>query len=104
MRIDVCDTGPGIDPEIQDHIFDPFFTTKTTGRRRGAGLGLSVVQAVLEEHRGYVDLDSCPGLGTTFYLYLPISRTPASAPGAISAPHGTESVLVVDDDPGSARC
>jgi len=99
VRLDVHDSGPGIDPEIQDHIFDPFFTTKTTGRRRGAGLGLSVVQAVLEEHRGYVDLDCSLGRGTTFHVYLPISRSPASSPTTGPAPQGTESVLVVDDDP-----
>ncbi len=99
VRLDIHDDGPGIPLEIQDRIFDAFFTTKTTSRRRGSGLGLSVVQAIVEEHRGYIDLDSLPHQGTTFRVYLPISRTAPSTLTGGAPPLGTESVLVVDDDP-----
>ncbi len=99
--IRVSDSGPGIPLEIQEKIFEPFFSTKKTDKKRGSGLGLSVVHSVLEDHRGYLDLESEPGHGTTFSMYLPVER---GAKGATAANdevlHGQgATVLVVDDDP-----
>ncbi len=101
VKVEVIDTGTGIDPQILDRIFDPFFTTKKADRKRGSGLGLSVVQAVTEDHDGYLDVATRPGEGTTFSLYFPITRErpSESKEGAADLPVGTERILVVDDDP-----
>ncbi len=97
VRIQVSDTGCGIEPEIRDKIFDAFFTTKQ-GARRGAGLGLSVVMAIVEDHRGYLDFESKVGKGTVFSIYLPASREGIAQEDEEGVVGGTESVLVVDDD------
>ena len=70
----ISDTGHGIDRETIGKIFEPFFTTKTADRKRGSGLGLSIVHSVLQDHHGYIDLKSEPGKGTSFYVYFPASR------------------------------
>ncbi len=97
-RLAVRDTGSGIPPDIRDKIFDAFFTTKVSGKRRGSGLGLSVVQAIVEDHRGYVELESQPGEGSTFTVLLPVCREPLKALPEEGLRGGTESILVVDDD------
>ncbi len=101
VKVEFTDTGTGIDPHLVDRIFDPFFTTKKTDRKRGSGLGLSVVRAVTDDHDGYVDLASRPGRGSTFSLYFPVTREPLSEAKETTdrLPAGTERVLVVDDDP-----
>ena len=73
VLLQVSDTGVGIDPEVRGHIFDAFFSTKTADKRRGAGLGLSVVQAVVDDHEGYLDVASEPGSGSTFSVYLQVA-------------------------------
>lgn len=98
VRLEVCDTGCGIPPEIQDRIFDAFFTTKTRARRRGCGLGLSIVQAIVGDHKGRVELESEVGKGTVFTVYLPISRNIPKAKPKAELRGGTETVMVVDDD------
>jgi nitrogen-specific signal transduction histidine kinase len=70
MRIVVADTGVGITPEQQKEIFTPFFTTKDTG----TGLGLPIVQQIVENHRGFVHVESKPGQGTRFIVLLPLVR------------------------------
>lgn len=70
-RIAVADTGKGIDPAHIDRIFDPFFTTRDVGS--GMGLGLSMVHCVAKQHGGRIDVDSVPGRGTVFTLWLPVS-------------------------------
>lgn len=82
VRLDVTDTGHGIPPEIRDMIFEPFFTTKTADRRRGSGLGLSIVHAIVSDYGGYVDFHSEVGKGTTFSIYLPVSQPEGRKEGA----------------------
>jgi len=98
VKMTVSDTGPGIPQEIRGRIFDPFFTTKTTEKKRGSGLGLSVVNAVVEEHNGFIDYECPPGKGTSFYIYFPITREVIEDSAADEVTGGAESILVVDDD------
>jgi len=67
--VSVADTGPGMTPEVQSRIFEPFFTTKGT---EGTGLGLAMVFATMQRHRGRVALDTAPGEGATFTLFFPL--------------------------------
>ena len=69
------DTGPGISPEIKDHVFEPFFTTKSEGK--GTGLGLPIVEQIVEQHRGRLALESEVGRGTAVIISLPVAA-PAS--------------------------
>jgi len=103
VKICVKDNGCGIRKEHVEKVFDPFFTTKTADRGRGSGLGMSVVHAVVNDHDGYIDLESKFGQGSTFYLYFPICRETASINLAEGPIEGSESVLVVDDDPGQRK-
>jgi signal transduction histidine kinase len=73
LRIDVCDNGDGIDPDVHEHLFEPFFTTRT----RGTGLGLAIVRQIAELHGGSVTLTGNPPGGTCAVLTLP--QTPAVA-------------------------
>lgn len=100
VAIEIADTGTGIPPEVRERIWEPFFTTKDEGR--GTGLGLSTVAGLVSSHRGFVDLETELGRGTTFRVFLPgveceTEITPES--GAPKPPLGQgELVLVVDDD------
>ncbi len=102
ISICVTDEGCGMDAEILTHAFEPFFTTKEVGK--GSGLGLSMVYGFVKQSNGHVTIYSEPGLGTSVRLYLPIAEgegqhTPPRAQDLPAAPHGRESVLVVEDDP-----
>jgi signal transduction histidine kinase len=68
--LQVSDQGSGIEPEVQKHMFDPFFTTKDVGE--GTGLGLSIAYGIVQEHGGWIAVDSVPGKGSTFRVYLPV--------------------------------
>ncbi|HVU32399.1 MAG TPA: response regulator [Opitutaceae bacterium] len=100
VRISVSDTGTGIPADILDQIFDPFFTTKPVGK--GTGLGLSMVSGILKSHRGFVQVESELGRGTTFHLYFParqpVSVAPPREPSASNDAAGV-GVLLVDDEP-----
>lgn len=98
VEISVSDTGTGIPPEIQEQIFDPFFTTKRGGKVRGSGLGLSIVHGIVRDHKGYVDLETAVGEGSTFRVYLPVYRSVTPKLEGLDLPRGHEAVLVVDDD------
>ncbi|QWV95488.1 PAS domain S-box protein [Geomonas oryzisoli] len=96
--LSVVDTGTGMDRELVKRIFEPFFTTKEVGR--GTGLGLATVYGIVTQNGGFVDVQSEPGQGTTFRIYLPRltgeSESPVSnPPGTLS---GSGTVLVVEDD------
>ncbi len=99
VRFSVFDNGPGIPLEIRDRLFDPFFTTKTGSSTRGSGLGLSIVQAIVEDHGGQIRLESEVGEGTVFTVFLPATREVTSERGPTPPAAGKERVLVVDDDP-----
>ncbi len=99
--LSVQDNGIGMDVEVQKRIFDPFFTTKGIGK--GTGLGLSVVQGIVAQSGGYIAVDSSPGKGSEFAIYLPTAM-PAAMPselpdrGSGSGPRGNETVLLVEDE------
>ncbi|TVP65907.1 MAG: response regulator [Nodularia sp. (in: Bacteria)] len=96
--ITVTDTGVGITPEILDRIFEPFFTTKETGK--GTGLGLSTVMGIIKSHDGFVKVQSKPGNGSQFQVYLPAQEiTETRKEEQQSLPQGNgELILVVDDE------
>ncbi len=98
VKLVVRDTGAGMSPEIVDKIFDPFFTTKKQGE--GTGLGLSVVHGIVKQHDGYITVESEPGKGSAFTVYLPkvAQRPEVKAVEEESVPTGHERVLYIDDE------
>ncbi|MBW2646156.1 MAG: response regulator [Deltaproteobacteria bacterium] len=98
VLLSVRDTGVGMDKETRERIFDPFFTTREMGR--GTGLGLASVYGIIENHKGYIDVESEKGRGTTFKIYLPISKKDVtkSVKVADQVIKGTETILLVDDE------
>lgn len=104
VRLTVHDTGEGMPPEILDRLFEPYFTTKSAGK--GTGLGLSIAYSVISKHRGWIEVESEPGKGTLFHVFLP--RAPHDEPRQETADdvpaannkelEGTERILIVDDD------
>jgi PAS domain S-box-containing protein len=99
LRLEVSDTGTGIDPKLMERIFDPFFTTKGVGE--GTGLGLSLVHGIARDHGGGIDVHSRPGAGSTFEVYLPmageIGAPTVSAEAQVPQGRG-ETVMLVDDE------
>ena len=98
--LEVCDTGVGLDEATLQRAFEPFFTTKPSGK--GCGLGLSTVYGIVKQHGGYVDVESEPGRGATFRVYLPRIEAPVEAPrdetGRGPLPGGEETILLAEDE------
>ncbi len=98
LDLAVVDTGRGMSLEIMEHIFEPYFTTKEKGE--GTGLGLAVVHGITTSFGGAVTVQSEPGKGSAFHVYLPAveSEAPSSIQSGVSLPGGTERILLVDDE------
>ena len=100
-RLSVTDNGCGMDEETVSHIFEPFFTTKGVGE--GTGLGLATVHGVVRQNKGFIEVHSQPGQGTTFDIYLP-RHDPQSEPASQAQEEkpvvtGHATILLVDDEP-----
>ena len=101
VMLAITDSGTGMAPETLAHIFEPFFTTKAVGE--GTGLGLATVYGIVKQSNGYIWVESVPGQGSTFQVYLPrhldteqVSVVKSSAPSS-EALHGSELILLVED-------
>ncbi|MBI5196836.1 MAG: PAS domain S-box protein [Nitrospirae bacterium] len=97
--ISVSDTGTGMDENTRERIFEPFFTTKEFGK--GTGLGLSIVYGIIKQHKGYITCQSEPGKGTTFNIYLPVTKSAIkeiqpSKPPELAGAAGT--ILFAEDE------
>ncbi len=101
LVLHIEDTGTGIPPEVLPHIWEPFFTTK--GAEQGTGLGLSTVRGIVENHHGFITLETKSGRGTIFRVHLPADKaalagaTPESSQAGLPHGHG-ELILIVDDE------
>jgi nitrogen-specific signal transduction histidine kinase/ActR/RegA family two-component response regulator len=100
--ITLSDTGSGMDQSTLARIYEPFFTTKDPGK--GTGLGLAVVYGIIEGHQGFLDVKSTVDVGTTFSIYLPLSKTHMVSPEEINGEvlansRGDETILVIEDEP-----
>ncbi len=103
VRLTVSDTGTGMTERVQQHLFEPFFTTKDVGQ--GTGLGLAQVYGIIRQHGGAIDVETEPGEGTAFHLYLPAhsqteNKTEKQEEGnTTAAPQGRgETILLVEDE------
>ncbi len=105
VELGVSDTGIGMDAAIAARMFEPFFTTKPQGK--GTGLGLSTVFGIVKQSGGGISVETAPGKGTTFRIYLPchVAESPAPLPQTSAARpvRGGETILLVEDEPALRR-
>jgi two-component system cell cycle sensor histidine kinase/response regulator CckA len=100
VKLTVTDTGYGIDPEIMERIFEPYYTTKKFGK--GTGMGLALVQSIVESYGGTITVESKAGTGTSFHIYFPLvedyMNTLAVSDEDMELPVGDENILFIDDE------
>jgi PAS domain S-box-containing protein len=99
VRLSIADTGAGMEERTRERIFEPFFTTKEMGQ--GTGLGLASSYGIIKQHKGFIDVESEPGRGTSFHIYFPALKSGASKDGVHAEEvlkGGTETILVAEDD------
>ena len=98
VQLTVKDTGGGMSPEVMKRVFEPFFTTRDVGK--GTGMGLAVVYGIVKDLDGAITVESEPGIGSTFRIFLPRLKTEAKEeqPQTVQIPRGTERILFVDDE------
>jgi len=98
IQLVVSDTGIGMTPDVMKRVFDPFFTTREVGK--GTGMGLAVVYGIVKDLGGKITVESYPGKGSTFRVFLPMIRTvmDVASERAIDIPKGKEKILFVDDE------
>jgi DNA-binding LacI/PurR family transcriptional regulator/signal transduction histidine kinase/ActR/RegA family two-component response regulator len=101
--LSVSDDGCGIEPHERGQVFEPFFTKKRVKETSGSGLGLAIVHGVVKEHRGFIDIASTPGVGTSISLYFPIVDGPERREPLPVASPGSARILIVDDEPIQLR-
>jgi len=96
----VSDNGTGMDDEVRAHLFEPFFTTKDPGK--GTGLGLALVYGVVQQSGGFIRVQSTPGHGSVFEIFLPLVSSPAQSAAVMLPPlpatQGQEHVLLIEED------
>jgi CheY-like chemotaxis protein len=99
VKLSVGDTGEGMTEAVRQRLFEPFFTTKEVGK--GTGLGLASVYGIVQSHQGLIEVQSERGQGSTFEIFLPAGNRPleTQAPRSEEVPRGSETVLLVDDEP-----
>ena len=101
VMLSVRDSGVGMDERVKSHIFEPFYTTKVQGK--GTGLGLSTCYGIVTRAGGHITVESEPGKGTTFKIYLPAVEGKAQSPAVREVfsrtPAGNETILLVEDEP-----
>jgi two-component system, cell cycle sensor histidine kinase and response regulator CckA len=100
VHILIQDEGVGIPEKNLSKIFDPYFTTKHMGSQKGVGLGLAICYSIVKKHNGYILVDSVPGKGTTFQIYLPVykQQVTGTSTGGKATKHASGKILVVDDE------
>jgi ligand-binding sensor domain-containing protein/signal transduction histidine kinase len=100
VRLSVSDTGSGIPEHVLPRIFEPFFTTKETGK--GTGLGLAISLGIVQQHQGWIEVETQPGTGSTFHVFLPPhdlpAQTPATSPASTPGTGQNRTILLVEDE------
>jgi PAS domain S-box-containing protein len=101
LQVEISDTGVGMDEETQRKIFEPFYTTKESGK--GTGLGLSIAYGIVKEHRGYINVRSRPGIGSTFRIFLPLieEKLHKLEISRFTMPEGGDETIILAEDDGT---